>query len=287
MLTLDEAWSSYLATRHLTPYGYLTDMSRYRVHLQTYWHGKILTSIKTLDIQFYTNHLFEKGLSPQTVRLCLGQLRRIMRRAHRLGLLEGQLPYFEMPPADSVRYRYLEPEEAASLLQVLGNLSQLWHDIALLSLNTGMRASEIFSLRGANINIPQENIILHKTKNLKQRIVPLNRTSLSIVKKYHRKNAELIFHQEESSTKQFVKISKKFRKAVEISGLNDGIIDNRYRVVFHTLRHTFASWLVQRGVSLQVVSNLLGHSSVRVTERYAPLAPEQGRNALKFLPCIS
>ena len=152
MLTLDEAWNSYLATRHLTPYGYLTDMSRYRVHLQTYWHGKTLTSIKTLDIQFYTNHLFEKGLSPQTVRLCLGQLRRIMRRAHRLGLLEGQLPYFEMPPADSVRYRYLEPEEATSLLQVLRNLSQLWHDIALLSLNTGMRASEIFSLRGANIN---------------------------------------------------------------------------------------------------------------------------------------
>lgn len=287
MLTLDEAWNSYLATRHLTQYGYLTDMSRYRVHLQNYWHGKGLTSIKTLDIQLYTNHLFAKGLSPQTVRLCLGQLRRIMRRAHRLGLLEGQLPYFEMPPADSVRYRYLEPDEATHLLQILGDLSQLWHDIALLSLNTGMRASEIFSLRGANINIPQENIILHRTKNLKQRIVPLNEVALDIIKEYRKRNSELLFHQEGSSNKQFVKISKKFRKAVDLTGLNDGITDNRYRVVFHTLRHTFASWLVQRGVSLQVVSNLLGHSSVRVTERYAHLAPEQGRNALKFLPCIS
>lgn len=286
MLTLDEAWNSYLATRQLTPYGYMADQSRYRAHLKSYWHGKNLTSIKNLDIQIYTTHLFAKGLSPQTVRLCLGQLRRIMRRAHRLELLEGKLPYFELPPADSVRYRYLEPEEATALLQILRSLSPLWHDIAVLSLYTGMRASEIFSLRGANINLSQKSIILHRTKNHKQRIVPLAEVSLDIVKKYYTDSQGLLFHQK-NKKKKFIKVSKKFRKAVEISGLNDGITDNRYRVVFHTLRHTFASWLVQNGVSLQVVSGLLGHGSIRVTERYAHLAPDQGRNALQCLPEIS
>lgn len=69
----------------------------------------------------------------------------MMRRALRLVLSEGQLPYFELPPADSVRYRYLESMDAAGLLQILCNIFPLWHGIALSSLNTEMWASEFFS----------------------------------------------------------------------------------------------------------------------------------------------
>ena len=284
MITLDEAWHTYLETRQLTPYGYQTDESRYRAHLKNYWHGKSLASIKTIDIQKFATYLFQEGLSPQTVRLCLGQMRRIIRRAARLGIYDGPIPIFEMPKADSVRYRYLEPHEAEALLRILKNLSPLWCDIASLSVNTGMRASEIFSLRGANINVHQRSLILHITKNFKQRLVPLNDTALNILCKYKTNNKNLVFHQEYNIHMPFHKVSKKFRQAVNICGFNEGITDNRYRVVFHTLRHTFASWLVQRGVPIHVVSNLLGHSSIHVTERYAHLAPDQGRAALELLP---
>ncbi|KWE63729.1 integrase [Burkholderia ubonensis] len=51
----------------------------------------------------------------------------------------------------------------------------------------------------------------------------------------------------------------------------------------HDLRHTFASWLVTAGVSLYVVKDLLGHSSITVTERYAHLAPHVGREAVRTL----
>ncbi len=58
-------------------------------------------------------------------------------------------------------------------------------------------------------------------------------------------------------------------------GLNDGIGDNRYRVCFHTLRHTCASWMVMQSVSLYLVQKVLGHSTIQVTERYSHLAPDQ------------
>jgi site-specific recombinase XerD len=65
--------------------------------------------------------------------------------------------------------------------------------------------------------------------------------------------------------------------------LNDGIIDPRHKAVFHTLRHTFASWLVQSGFPIALVSQMLGHSSINVTMRYAHLAPSQEHQAVEFI----
>lgn len=66
---------------------------------------------------------------------------------------------------------------------------------------------------------------------------------------------------------------KTFSRIVAESGLNDGVTDRIHKVVFHTLRHTFASWLIQKGVALEVVSKLLGHNSLQMTMRYAHLDP--------------
>ena len=77
---------------------------------------------------------------------------------------------------------------------------------------------------------------------------------------------------------------KTFSRIVEKSGLNDGVTDRIHKVVFHTLRHTFASWLIQKGVTLEVVSKLLGHSSLQMTMRYAHLDPvNQSVQAVKSI----
>ena len=76
---------------------------------------------------------------------------------------------------------------------------------------------------------------------------------------------------------------KVFSRAVRDSGLNDGISDRRHKVVFHTLRHTFASWLIQDGYPIALVSQMLGHSSIQVTMRYAHLAPLQERQAVETI----
>jgi site-specific recombinase XerD len=78
-------------------------------------------------------------------------------------------------------------------------------------------------------------------------------------------------------------ISKSFMRTVNKLGLNDGVTDNLNKVVFHTLRHTYASILVQDGLSLYQVSKLLGHSTITITERYAHLDPQNYKNSVKII----
>jgi site-specific recombinase XerD len=82
-------------------------------------------------------------------------------------------------------------------------------------------------------------------------------------------------------------VPRTFEETVDELGLNAGHQDRRDKVVFHTLRHTYASWLVQSGVDLYQVKGLMGHSVMAMTERYAHLAPESGRDSVKVIEGLS
>jgi len=73
-----------------------------------------------------------------------------------------------------------------------------------------------------------------------------------------------------------------FKKVVN-SLFNQGVTDKRYKVCFHSLRHTFASRLVEGGTDLYATSKLMGHSSIRMTERYAHLSPDKFKDAINIL----
>jgi integrase len=70
-----------------------------------------------------------------------------------------------------------------------------------------------------------------------------------------------------------------FTEDAEGNPLPVKIQDRRQRVVFHSLRHTFASWLVMKGVPLYTVAQLMGHSTIIMTQRYSHLAPDSMRRA--------
>ena len=78
------------------------------------------------------------------------------------------------------------------------------------------------------------------------------------------------------------RISKTFRRTAD-EIFNDGVEDPRLRICFHTLRHTFASWLVEGGVSLYEVKELMGHSDFGMTQRYSHLSPDGLKAAIKIL----
>jgi integrase len=74
-----------------------------------------------------------------------------------------------------------------------------------------------------------------------------------------------------------------FARAVKDCGFNDGITGNRHKVWFHTLRHTFASWLAQSGVEIYAIMKLMRHKNIEMTQRYAHLIPERQREHLTVI----
>ncbi len=117
------------------------------------------------------------------------------------------------------------------------------------------------------------------TKTARRRSVPLNQTAKSVIVKRARFRAQYcpgspwVFARENGRRIQDVKRS--FTTARERAGIDD------FRI--HDLRHTCAAWLVSAGVPLAEVKALLGYSTVKMTERYAHLAPENVRAAVSKL----
>ncbi len=272
--TILEAWNLYRETKIITELNQKKELSLFNLHVLSYWGDIDLSQIRTRDIISYRNSLMQH-LSPKSTKNCLSLLRSLYNRAKKYEIYDGNIPYFEMPRVNNERIRYLNEEEAKLLLEALYAKSILWHDITLFALNTGLRANEIFSLTSNAINLPQKILIVFEAKNGHTRVVPLNSTSYIIAEKYLKKKYAFLF-----SNNKINGVSKIFKKTIDELQFNKNCRDNRDRLVFHSLRHTFASWLVQSGVDIIIVKELLGHRCLQMTMRYAHLAPNQGRKAV-------
>ena len=74
-----------------------------------------------------------------------------------------------------------------------------------------------------------------------------------------------------------------FSRTVKDLGLNEGVTDSRDKIVFHSLRHTYASWLVENGASLPIVRDLMGHKNLIMTSRYSHVSAEAQKSAVEAL----
>lgn len=285
-MQLTEAFELYrdLVLRSSSARAQTTELGRWRIHLQPLVGKFPLEAINSQKVLRLEAELRKKNLAPQTIYHCLSLLRRVLNRAVEWELYAGPVPKIRMPKFNNKRVRFLSKAEAKQLLEELNKLSPLWHDIALFALNTGLRRGEILTLTPAQIDLNADQCHVLDSKTFQGRAIPLNAQAKSLVLK----------HMDQDLSKPLFKTptgpvnphSRHFRAAVRQCGFNAGVSDRRSRVCFHTLRHTFASWLVQGGVPLQVVSQLLGHASLKMTLRYAHLAPSQHRAAVDSL-CIS
>ena len=251
---------------------------------------KPLRYITTTDLENNVlRPMLEDGKSPATIRHALGLVSTIWNTAQDLGFVGGENPAARVkkPKRDNQRDRFLSHAEAAALLKVLAKSSQVTHDVAVLSLFSGLRVGECLKLTWADISFEDGTIFVKDTKNTRNRHAHITAEMRDVLIQRHqaRTDGGRVFPQS-SYNQIYTHVGKYFRLAANELGLNKGVTDSRQKAVIHTFRHTFASWLVQKGTPLYTVSKLLGHSSIKMTERYAHLAPDTQRAAVMDLEGI-
>ena len=146
-------------------------------------------------------------------------------------------------------------------------------EIIMFTAMTGLRRGEVVNLRWCDVDMDRQTIRIQtsanfKTKQGKFRILPLHSVAFYIIsRRMEEEKSEYVFTRiGRPLTGDWV--SKELKHYINKAGLSDKDLH------FHSLRHSFASWLVQSGVSLYEVQKLLGHSNIAVTQIYSHLQTE-------------
>jgi integrase len=263
------------------------DASRYRNHISPELADTPIKDIDRFVVTRLRAGLQKKGLAPKSIFLVLTLIRAMFNKAPLWGLHTAENPvseasrlddkFLEVP--DNNRTRYLTNEEARTLLESLATKSTDVHDMAFLSLYTGMRAGEILKLQWRDIDFKSSLIRIRNPKNDETRSAFITPEIKEILlNREAGENQEYLFVSKNGN--QVAEVSNTFERTIAELGFNDGVEERLDKVVFHSLRHTFGSWLAQNGEPLQVISDLLGHKDLKMTRRYAKLSPGQKRDAV-------
>lgn len=237
--------------------------------------------------------------APRTVNTRLGvAVRMLSYAANDLEILDA-VPKVKLMKVPLDHPRFLAEAEAAALLEAAqrhrgGALD--WSVMILVGLRTGLRIGELRGLQWGDVDWDRALLHIRRTdpgradldpnapKGNRPRILPLTPDALAalvgLFRDAKRRKAEhWVFPgsgswhgRERYTTRAEGGCASAMGRIAKAAGLDE-------EVTWHTLRHTYASWLVMRGVSLSVVQELLGHASIRQTERYAHLAPGHAQHA--------
>jgi len=257
------------------------DISRYHSQLKGRFDGKRLNEISSFDLERMKADLLKRGLSPGSVNQVLALFRQMVNKALAWGMYKGENPIkgVKMLTLQNQRERFLSHEEASLLLADLKKTSYQLHDMALLALHCGLRAGEIFNLKSQDLDFENGLINISDPKNKESRKAFMtNAIKNMLLARVTGNPAEFIFKDPRHGGK-IQAISQAFRKVIDRLEFNKGITDPRQLVVFHTLRHTFASWLALQGETIIVIKELLGHKTLAMTQRYSHLTPDMKREA--------
>jgi integrase len=184
----------------------------------------------------------------------------------------------EVKRPDDQRERYLSAEEIASLKATLdGKMYRKEHTainrtfyrlrlLVLIALTTGMRIAEIFALTWSDV-LTREGLLAvrSKLKGGKIRYVPMAPELAMEIQRFPAVIGEdRIFPPKRGAKGERQRVEGSFETILELAGIRE------FR--FHDLRHTFASWFMMNGGDLYELAKILGHSNIKMTERYAKLA---------------
>ena len=268
--------------------------------LVDYFDNADVTRLTEADVEGYINWR-SKSVADGTVKREFGVLSAAFNHVIRKHHWQIQNPCLkaQRPKEPKGRVRYLTHNEARTLLEAVESpldasgkpatgrhKSPVLRDFIELALNTGCRKGELLNLKWEHVDFSTRLIYLDQTKSGEWQTVPINEAARQVLAQRMRLRTDLcpqtpwvFFHLRPARNTQVGDRVQEVRQAFSAACARVGI--KNFRV--HDLRHTFASWLVMSGVSLYKVSNLLRHSSIEMTERYAHLAPDHLHDAVANL----
>ncbi|MCR4623737.1 MAG: site-specific integrase [Alphaproteobacteria bacterium] len=282
-ITFDEVFHQYIvqAQQDKKPKTCNTERLLYKNWLSKTFGDLSLKDISPFTLEQLKKKMADQNKTPRTITYALALTRQVFNYARNHDLFSGDNPVSKVkkPSSDNRRVRYLSVEEAKKLLQSLKERSLQLHDMALLSLYCGLRAGEIFNLRWEDINFKDNSIFIKDTKSNRNRNAIMTCEVKAMLERNHAAAThDLVFVS--AKGEKIAEISRTFDRVVDELGFNKNISDTRKKVVFHTLRHTYASWLVMSGTDLYRVQRLMGHSTITMTERYSHLSPGHLKQAM-------
>ncbi len=168
----------------------------------------------------------------------------------------------------SGRYRFLNREEYEVVVAAIREHRPEKVDEFVVSVNTGMRLMEQFTIRWPQVDMDRKLIHLLKTKNWERRTIPMNSVVYDTLRRLRpaKPGKALVFPRKLNGTK-----AVQPRWLGEILKLKDVEIED---YTWHNNRHTFCSWLAIAGVPLRTIQELAGHKTIAMTARYAHLSPD-------------
>ena len=270
---------------------------------------KKLSNITAWDIQKWRSDREKSGLAPSSINRRVTTLKALLNKAVEWDVIAVN-PINKIKPIKvdkSARVRYLTSKEEASLRASLdereadirkGRLSgNAWREVrrystlpsldapfadylkpmVLLALNTGLRRGELFNLAWTDVDLERKQLTVEGTtaKSGQTRHIPLNREAHGLLTDWRAQSKKELVFPSPTTNKRFNNIKRSWE------GLRDRAQLENF--VFHDLRHTFASKLVMAGENLYVVKELMGHSTIQMTEKYAHLAPKLKASAVEKL----
>ena len=236
--------------------------------------------VKMSPLDRIAKNILDKGRSPRTLQYVMATFRQVWNMARRDGLVAGDTPTrnIKRPKIDNRRVRFLSHKEADTLLNALQAKDTTAHNMALLSLHTGLRVGEMMNLKWSHIDAERGLIRVMDAKGGFGRAVYMTKRVKAMFEGMTQgEPEELVF--KSITGKPLKEMPRVYFEVVAALKFNEGITDPRQKVVAHTLRHTFASWHVTAGTDIYTLKELLGHSVIQMTERYSHLAPATLQNA--------
>lgn len=232
----------------------------YRLHIERFlrWTERPLSGISQEVVKRYLLMLMDMGLSHAHVKQTISALKYMANRKHRLDLVES-LP---VPRKDRKLPEVMSQEEVLRFLRAVSNPKHA----ALLQVvySSGLRVSEVVTLKIRDLEIDRGLIRVKQAKGRKDRYTLLSDAALRALRTYaaETRPTEWLFPGGRDGRHLTVRAAQKvFERARDRAGI-------QRPVSIHTLRHSFATHLLENGTDLRYIQTLLGHSSPKTTQIY-------------------